>query len=95
MTDRAELKRLTKDYLARLAERAPGKSVEVRVPPFGAIQCIPGVRHTRGTPPAVIEMDAPTWIALASGELAWDDAMAAGKVWASGERADLTPYLPL
>jgi len=95
VTDRAELKRLTKDYLARLAERAPGKSVEVRVPPFGAIQCIPGVRHTRGTPPAVIEMDAPTWIALASGELAWDDAMAAGKVWASGERADLTPYLPL
>ena len=95
MTDRAELKRLTKDYLARLAERAPGKSVEVRVPPFGAIQCIPGVRHTRGTPPAVIEMDAPTWIALASGELSWDDAMASGKVWASGERADLTPYLPL
>jgi len=95
VTDRAELKRLTKDYLARLAERAPGKSVEVRVPPFGAIQCIPGVRHTRGTPPAVIEMDAPTWIALASGELSWDDAMASGKVWASGERADLTPYLPL
>jgi hypothetical protein len=95
VTDRAELKRLTKEYLARLVERAPGKSVEVRVPPFGAVQCIAGVRHTRGTPPAVVEMDAPTWIALAGGELGWADAVGSGRVWASGERADLSPYLPL
>ncbi|MDO9498230.1 MAG: sterol carrier family protein [Nocardioides sp.] len=86
---------LTKHYLAVLEERAPGHSVEVRVPPYAAVQVIPGVRHTRGTPPAVIEMDAPTWVALASGELSWSDADASGRVRASGERADLSPYLPL
>lgn len=86
---------LTKHYLAVLEQRAPGHSVEVRVPPYAAVQVIPGVRHTRGTPPAVIEMDAATWVALASGELTWSDADAAGRVRASGERADLSPYLPL
>ncbi|MDP2773697.1 MAG: sterol carrier family protein [Nocardioides sp.] len=86
---------LTKHYLAVLEHRAPGHSVEVRVPPYAAVQVIPGVRHTRGTPPAVIEMDAPTWVALASGDLSWSDAEAAGRVRASGERADLSPYLPL
>jgi hypothetical protein len=86
---------LTKHYLAVLEQRAPGHSVEVRVPPYAAVQVIPGVRHTRGTPPAVIEMDALTWVALASGELTWSDADAAGRVRASGERADLSPYLPL
>lgn len=82
---------LVKHFLAVLAERAPGRSVEVRVPPYAAAQVIPGVRHTRGTPPAVVEMDADTWIALASGSLAWPDA----RVSASGERADLSAYLPL
>jgi hypothetical protein len=86
---------LTKHYLAVLEQRAPGHSVEVRVPPFAAVQVIAGVRHTRGTPPAVVEMDAPTWVALASGVLSWADADAAGRVRASGERADLSPYLPL
>ncbi len=92
---RADLKLLTKHFLAVLAERAPGNSVEVRVPPYSAIQVIPGVRHKRGTPPAVIETDAETWIALATGDLTWAAAEASGKVAASGERADLTPYLPL
>ena len=63
---------LTKHYLAVLEQRAPGHSVEVRVPPYAAVQVIPGVRHTRGTPPAVVEMDAPTWVALASGDLVLD-----------------------
>ena len=93
--DKSELRLLTKHFLARLSQRAPGRSVEVRVPPYAAAQVVEGVRHTRGTPPAVIELDAPTWIALATGELAWADAMEAGRVRASGERADLSPYLPL
>jgi hypothetical protein len=93
--DRGDLKLLTKHFLAVLEERAPGHSVEVRVPPYAAVQVIPGVRHTRGTPPAVIEMDAATWIALATGELGWADAEATARVRASGERADLSPYLPL
>ncbi len=91
----AELKAEVKRTLALLKDKAPGKSVEVRVPPFAAIQCIPGVRHTRGTPPAVVEMDAQTWLAVASGALAWADALASGAIRASGERTDLSPYLPL
>ena len=59
------------------------------------VQCVEGVRHTRGTPPAVVEMDAETWIDLATGALAWPDAEHSARVRASGERADLTPYLPL
>ena len=86
---------LTKHFLAVLESRAPGHSVEVRVPPYAAVQVISGVRHTRGTPPAVVEMDADTWIALAIGSVSWTDAEAAGRVNASGERADLTSYLPL
>ena len=91
MTEREQVKR----YLAALQERAPGRSVEVRVPPYAAVQAVPGGRHTRGTPRAVVEMDAETWLALATGELAWADAVAAGRVRASGERADLSPFLPL
>ena len=91
----ADLRLLVKHFLAVLAERAPGRSVEVRVPPYAAVQAVPGVRHTRGTPPAVVETDAETWIALATGALSWDDAVAAGRIQASGERAELTPWLPL
>ena len=94
-TAAGDLRALTKHFMAVLEQRAPGHSVEVRVPPYAAVQVIPGVRHTRGTPPAVVEMDAATWIALATGELAWGEAEDAGRVRASGERADLTPYLPL
>ena len=86
---------LVKHFLAVLAERAPGASVEVRVPPYAAVQAVAGVRHTRGTPPAVVELDAGTWIALASGALTWADAEREGRVSASGERADLSSLLPL
>lgn len=86
---------LTKHYLALLQQKAPGNSVEVRVPPFAAVQVIPGVRHTRGTPPAVIETDADTWIALATGSLTWAEAVAVGRARASGERTDLSRLLPL
>lgn len=92
---RADLKLLCKHFLALLEKQAPGRSVEVRVPPYAAAQVIPGVRHTRGTPPAVVELDGPTWIALAVGRVTWADAMADGCIRASGERADLSPYLPL
>jgi hypothetical protein len=89
--DRADLKAVTWHLLTLLTERAPGGSVEVRVPPFAVVQCVAGSRHTRGTPPAVVEMDAPTWIALARGRLAW----AAAPVRASGERSDLSSLLPV
>lgn len=81
--------------LQLLADRADGNTVEIRVPPFGAVQAIQGPRHTRGTPPNVVEMDAATWLALATGQQAWADAMRAGRVAASGQRADLTDYLPI
>jgi hypothetical protein len=93
--DRADLRLLVKHFLAVLEQRAPGRSVEVRVPPYAAVQVVPGVRHTRGTPPAVVETDAATFLALATGELTWSDAESTGRLRASGERADLTPYLPL
>lgn len=81
--------------LDRLAELAPGRSVEVRVPPYAAVQCIDGPHHTRGTPPNVVEMDSTAWVALATGRLAWADAVADGRVRASGARADLSGHLPL
>ncbi|MGW2196097.1 sterol carrier family protein, partial [Streptosporangium sp. NPDC001682] len=70
-------------------------TVEVRVPPYAAVQCVEGPRHTRGTPPNVVETDARTWLDLATGRLTWSAAMAAGKVAASGARADLSEHLPL
>ncbi|MFB4300167.1 sterol carrier family protein [Actinomadura sp. NTSP31] len=81
--------------LDRLAELAPGRSVEVRVPPHAAVQCIDGPHHTRGTPPNVVEMDAETWIELATGRLSWADALAGGRVRASGSRADISGHLPI
>ena len=81
--------------LQLLSERAPGNTVEVRVPPFGAVQAIEGPRHTRGTPPNVIEMDAPTWLALATGGETWSAVIEDGRVAASGSRADLTGHLPI
>jgi len=83
-------------YLLQLLdEKAPGNSVEVRVPPFGAVQVIQGPRHTRGTPPNVVEMDAATWLAVALGDEQWADAAASGRIAASGTRADLVDVLPL
>ena len=84
-----------KKTLALLAAKAPGRAIEVRVPPYAAIQCGEGPTHTRGTPPNTIEMDADTWLALASGKLSWGEATNCGVVAASGSRADLAQYLPL
>jgi len=81
--------------LEEVTARAPGNSVEVRVPPFGVTQCVEGPRHTRGTPPNVIECDAATWLAMVTGQERWADAVSAGKVAASGLRADLSALLPL
>jgi hypothetical protein len=81
--------------LEEVTARAPGNSVEVRVPPFGVTQCVEGPRHTRGTPPNVIECDAATWLAMVTGTLSWADAVDAGRVAASGLRADLSALLPL
>jgi len=78
-----------------LAARAPGRSVELRIPPFAAVQCIAGPRHTRGTPPGVVETDGLTWLRLATGRVTWGGAVAAGAVRASGERTDLARYLPI
>jgi Bacterial SCP ortholog len=81
--------------LEELESRAPGRTLEVRVPPYGAVQCVEGPRHTRGTPPNVIETDARTWLDLVTGQANWADAVSAGTVRASGLRATLADLLPL
>ena len=97
--DRAARRRMTatavRYTLEELAACAPGRSVEVRVPPFGVTQAVAGTVHRRGTPPSVVETDAATWLALATGRLTWQDALAGGALHASGERCDLSAYLPL
>ncbi len=92
---RAAVRTAVRFTLEELADIAPGKAVEVRVPPDGAVQAVPGPRHTRGTPPNVVETDPATWLALATGAIGWADALASGRVSASGDRADLSPLLPL
>lgn len=94
-TSRAVVRTAVRFALEELADVAPGSSVEVRVPPDGAVQAVPGPRHTRGTPPNVVETDPVTWLRLVTGELTWADAVANGAVSASGERADLSVHLPL
>jgi len=93
--DRATLAAAVRLSLRTLEQVAPGRSVEVRVPPFAAVQCIEGPRHTRGTPPNVVETDPRTWLELAVGALQWTEAEAAGRIKASGNRADLSPHLPI
>jgi len=93
---RAELAAAVRLSLRTLEQVAPGRTVEVRVPPFAAVQCITGPRHTRGTPPHVVETDPRTWLELATGRLRWADAAAAGRITASGTRAgDVAGWLPL
>jgi hypothetical protein len=94
-TPRTALATAVRFTLEELAQRAPGRSVEVRVPPYGAVQCVEGPRHTRGTPPNVIETDATTWLDLVTGRQDWARAEAAGVVRASGQRAVLSGHLPL
>jgi len=91
----AALREATRYLLDLLASAAPGRAVEVRVPPYAAVQCIGGPRHTRGTPANVVETDPVTWVRLAAGLMPWADAVSAGMVQASGVRADLTAYLPV
>jgi len=93
--DSALVREAVKASLRELVALAPGHSVEVRVPPHAAVQAIPGVRHRRGTPPAVVETDARTWLELAVGRTTWAAAVEAGRVMASGTRSDLSEYLPL
>lgn len=93
--DRRTLAAAVRFSLEELAERAPGNAVEVRVPPLGVTQCIEGPRHTRGTPPNVVETDAETWLGVVTGRMTWDEAVAASRVTASGTRTDLSPVLPL
>ena len=92
---RSALRAAVRYTLGLLADRAPGRTVEVRIPPFAAIQCIPGPRHTRGTPPNVVETDPMTWLSLATGQLDWAGALAAGRLLASGQRSDISAYLPV
>jgi Bacterial SCP ortholog len=92
---RAVLGTAVKTTARWLAQQVPGRSVELRVPPYVAVQCVPGPRHTRGTPPNVVETDAATWLRLATGRTDWVTAVAEGTVSASGNRADLSAHLPL
>jgi hypothetical protein len=92
---RPELRTAVRYLLNLLAARAPGRAIEVRVPPYAAVQCGEGPRHTRGTPPNVVETDPVTWIRLATGGLTWAEASGSGQIAASGVRADLSAFLPL
>ncbi len=93
--DRSTVAAAVRHTLTRLAALAPGRSVEVRVPPYAAVQCVPGPRHTRGTPPNAVETDPDTWLRLATGRLEWTRAQDAGLLRISGNRAELSAYLPL
>jgi uncharacterized SCP-like protein len=93
--ERPVLARAVRLSLRVLPQIAPGHSVEVRVPPFAAVQCIGGPRHTRGTPPNVIETDPRTWLELATGRLDWATALAGARIRASGSRADISSLLPV
>lgn len=93
--ERAQLARAVRLSLRTLAQLAPGFAVEVRVPPWAAVQCVAGPRHIRGTPPTVVETDPRTWLELATGRLPWTTALAQGRVAASGTRADISRWLPL
>jgi hypothetical protein len=89
------LRSAVRSLLSELSAKAPGRSVEVRVPPYGAIQCVVGPRHTRGTPANVVEMDPVTFIELAAGLGNWSDAVRDGRIQASGNRADISHLFPI
>ncbi len=93
--ERSELALAVRLSLRTLAQVAPGATLEVRVPPFAAVQCVAGPRHTRGTPPNVVQTDPRTWLELATGRTPWPEAIATNRLTASGPRADLSPWLPL
>jgi Bacterial SCP ortholog len=91
----ALLRSAARYLLYELEREAPGRSVEVRVVPVAAVQVIEGPRHTRGTPPNVVETDPETWFLLATGRIGWTAAVRSGAVRASGARSDLSAHLPL
>jgi len=93
--DRSQIAPTVRVTLAWLAQTNPGRSVEIRVPPYAAVQAVAGPTHTRGTPPNVVETDGVTWLALVAGRMTWSDAVGGGLVKASGSRADLSNLLPL
>ena len=93
--ERSDTATAVRYLLQVLADASPGHTVEVRVPPYGAVQAVEGPRHTRGTPPNVVELDAETFVAIATGSLAWGEAASAGRVHASGARSDLSGLFPL
>jgi len=93
--DRSQIAPTVRVTLAWLAQTNPGRSVEIRVPPYAAVQAVAGPTHTRGTPPNVVETDGATWLALVAGRMTWSDAVGGGLVKASGSRADLSNLLPL
>ena len=94
--DRTALKLACRGLAQELAARVPGRTVELRIPPYAAVQCVPGPRHTRGTPPNVVEVQPAAWVLLAAGRLSWAAAAADGRLHASGERAGLlADELPL
>jgi Bacterial SCP ortholog len=93
--EKGALRSAARFLLQELARVSPGRSVEIRVVPVAAVQAVAGPRHTRGTPPNVVETDPATWFKLATGRLAWDEAVRTGAVRASGARSDLSAFLPL
>ncbi len=93
--DRGALRLVVKALAERLAAQAPGRHVEARIPPYAAVQCVEGPRHTRGTPPNVVEADPVAFVELCTGRLSWAEAAADGRVRTWGDRADLSAYLPL
>ena len=93
--ERGAVRAAARFLLHQLASASPGRSVEIRVVPVAAVQAVAGPRHTRGTPPNVVETDALTWFRLATGRLSWDEAVRSGAVRASGARSDLSAFLPL
>jgi hypothetical protein len=94
--DRATLGDAVRLTARTLAELAPGATVELRVPPFVAVQCISGLSHTRGNPPNVVETDPRTWLLLATGLRTLSDAVADGSLRVSGARAtELAAWLPV
>ena len=91
----ADFKTAVRYLLEELSFLRPGKSVEVRVPPLGAVQCIEGLTHRRGTPPNTVELGSAEWFALAVGESGWDELVSTGKIVASGTRSDLAEIFPI
>lgn len=93
--DAVALREAVKALTRLLAQRHPGRTVEVRIPPYAAVQCLTGPRHTRGTPPNVVEAEPLAWVLLCAGRVEWSELVRTGRVRASGERSDLTSVLPL